>query len=73
MFEKGEDFQSRLANFNFKLTTPAKLDILQIIQTDQELEKLLEDPKFTQALIDLAEWVTFAVTGCKFTKEKDEL
>ena len=28
LFEKGEDFQSRLANFNFKYVSRPKIDIL---------------------------------------------
>lgn len=44
-----------------------------MLQSDKELDKLLEDRRYTEALIDLVEWLTFAVNGVKYAKNKDDL
>lgn len=36
--------------------------------TDTEFQSLVENKKFTDALIDLSEWMTFALSGIKYTK-----
>ncbi|KAM3133284.1 hypothetical protein pb186bvf_014577 [Paramecium bursaria] len=69
--DKGEDFQSRMANFQFRQPRD-KEDFLLQMKEDPQFGKAFRDPQYSESLLDIADWIHYAVTGIDTQKKKDE-
>ncbi|CAD8203875.1 unnamed protein product [Paramecium octaurelia] len=69
--DKGGDFQSRLANFQFKGVSQEKENLLLQMKADPQFQKVFSDPKFTRAFLDIADWISFAVSGVDTQRRRD--
>ncbi|CAD8115108.1 unnamed protein product [Paramecium sonneborni] len=69
--DKGSDFQSRLANFQFKGVSQEKESLLQQMKADPQFQKVFQDPKYTRAFLDIADWISFVVSGLESQRKKD--
>ncbi|CAD8102510.1 unnamed protein product [Paramecium primaurelia] len=69
--DKGSDMQSRLANFQFKGVNQEKENLLLQMKADPQFQKVFQDPKYTRAFLDIADWISFVVSGIETQKKKD--
>ncbi|CAD8135029.1 unnamed protein product [Paramecium pentaurelia] len=70
--DKGADFQSRLANFQFKGVSQEKENLLLEMKADPQFQKVFQDPQYTKAFLDIADWIHFAVSGIENQRKKDQ-
>jgi hypothetical protein len=57
----------RLANFNFKDLSDEYYDVLRILKNDEKFKDVCENSKFANSIVDVADWVDYAVEGRKIS------